>query len=133
MVEKKQKDFDVWSFHKKAIDIMIVNRLPHEREVWWTALGVNIGSEDDGKNRYFERPVLIFRNFGKENSWIIPMSSKLDSEESRYNHMVRIQGIDRTARLHQLRLASNRRLIRYVGMVSINDFQKVREKLKDLM
>jgi len=30
-----------------------------EREIWWTSLGLNIGFEQNGKNKRFERPVLI--------------------------------------------------------------------------
>ncbi len=34
----------------------------HEREVWWASLGKNIGFEQDGKNKMFERPVLVLKN-----------------------------------------------------------------------
>jgi len=36
-----------------------------EGEVWWTALGVNIGHEIDGKNEFCERPVVILKKIDK--------------------------------------------------------------------
>jgi|ERR1035437_398173 mRNA interferase MazF len=128
-----QKDFDSWNFHKKAIDLMAINSLYREREIWWCALGLNVGSEDDGKNEYFERPVLLFRSFGAETSWVIPLSSRQDSRQSRLNYRVDVQGTSRTARLHQLRLVSNKRLIRFVELVSYQDFQNIRNMLRDII
>ena len=32
-----------------------------EKEVWWAALGKNVGFEVDGKHELFERPVLIVK------------------------------------------------------------------------
>jgi mRNA interferase MazF len=128
-----QKDFDGWNFHKKAIDLMIINSQYHERQIWWCALGLNVGSEDDGKNEYFERPVLLFRSFGVDTSWVIPLSSRQDSRQSRLNYRVDVQGISKTARLHQLRLVSNKRLIRFVELVSYQDFQNIRNMLRDLI
>ncbi len=57
-----QKDFDRWNNQKKVIQ-QLNNQgiLFSEREVWWCALGENIGDEENGKNELFERPVLIIR------------------------------------------------------------------------
>ena len=32
-----------------------------EGEVWWTAVGENVGVEITGKSGYFSRPVLVFK------------------------------------------------------------------------
>lgn len=37
-----------------------------EREVWWASLGENIGSEANGKNFHFERPVIVLRKFSSD-------------------------------------------------------------------
>jgi len=107
--------------------------LYRERQIWWCALGLNVGSEDDGKNEYFERPVLIFRRFGEETSWAIPISSQERQKDSRLQCPIFLQGIERTARLHQLRLISNKRLLRYIDYISLDDFTRIREMLADLV
>lgn len=43
--------------HSKEERIIYFN----EREVWWASVGINIGNEVDGKNGYFERPVLVLK------------------------------------------------------------------------
>jgi mRNA interferase MazF len=35
-----------------------------ERDLWWTSLGENVGSEVNGKSGRFSRPVLIMRKLG---------------------------------------------------------------------
>lgn len=65
------KDFDKWNKRKKIIH-EYVNETTHEfnqNEVWWCALGLNIGDEEDGKNELYERPVLIVRKFNKRFMW----------------------------------------------------------------
>lgn len=128
-----QKDFDTWNFHKKEIDLVSINGLHRERQIWWCALGLNIGSEDDGKNEYFERPVLIFRRFGEETSWTIPISSQKCRKDSRLQCSILVRGIKRTARLHQLRLISNKRLLRYIDCISLDEFTNIRTMLIDLI
>ncbi len=56
-----EKDFEAW--HKKKVGI---HKKPktvffHEREIWWCALGANVGNEQDGKGALFTRPVLILK------------------------------------------------------------------------
>jgi hypothetical protein len=53
-----EKDFDRWNERKKRIDRHDDEILFHEREIWWSSLGVNVGSEQDGIAANFERPVL---------------------------------------------------------------------------
>ncbi len=38
-----KKHFNAWNRHKKWIDSHKDNKLYNEQEVWWCALGVNIG------------------------------------------------------------------------------------------
>jgi hypothetical protein len=56
-----EKDFFGWAkvkanlHHKRKINYF------NEREVWWCAMGANIGHEQDGKGKLWTRPVLILR------------------------------------------------------------------------
>ena len=128
-----QKDFDAWNFHKKEIDLVSIDGMYRERQIWWCALGLNVGSEDNGKNEYFERPVLIFRRFGEDTSWTIPISSQKCRKDSRYQCSILVQGIERSARLHQLRLISNKRLLRFIDYISLDEFTNIRRMIADLV
>ncbi|MDO8592685.1 MAG: type II toxin-antitoxin system PemK/MazF family toxin [bacterium] len=103
----------------------------HEREVWWVSLGSNIGNEQDGKNDKFERPVLVFRKFGPETFWGLPMSSK--EKDNRFNHIIEYNGEKSTVLLTQLRLLSRKRLIRKLRRISKNDFKAIRDKIKSYL
>lgn len=57
----KTKKFDEWiELEEKLHDINHLRAI-HEGEVWWCAMGENIGIEINGKNEVFSRPVLIFK------------------------------------------------------------------------
>lgn len=59
------KDFDEWNQEKKRIHAGVNPAYGWPREVWWCALGINVGAEIDGKNNNFERPVLVMRVYNK--------------------------------------------------------------------
>jgi hypothetical protein len=56
----------------------------YDREIWWASLGSNIGYEEDGKNRRFERPVLVLKRFNHNMLWALPMTSQARSSEYFY-------------------------------------------------
>jgi mRNA interferase MazF len=71
-----RKNYTQWHGMKTTIEHEHKARLFREQEVWRCSLGENIGFEQDGKNSFFERPVLILRKFNKELFWGVPMTSK---------------------------------------------------------
>lgn len=103
----------------------------HDREIWWVSLGSNIGYEQDGKNERFERPVLIFRKFGLETFWGLPMSSK--EKDNRFNYILKYNGKKSTVLLTQLRLLSRKRLIRKLRRIPKRDFKAIRDKVKSYL
>ena len=64
------KNFDEWNIQRKMVQknsvVESYDFFFHEKEVWWSALGVNIGVEMDGKNENFERPVLVLRKINDQ-------------------------------------------------------------------
>jgi mRNA interferase MazF len=121
------KEFDKWNIKKKDTDAKILteNLYFYQREVWWCAVGVNIGVEIDGKSDDFVRPVLVVKKFNGEMFWGIPLTSKKKPHLLRLGHD---KGVS-YANLSQLRVMSTKRLFHKVGMVSEESFQCVREKL----
>ena len=71
------KDFDSWNKEKQETENRKrnYNFFYHTRELWWCAVGVNIGVETDGKNQNFERPVLIVKKFNQDMFWGLPLTS----------------------------------------------------------
>jgi mRNA interferase MazF len=65
------KDFDSWGQFKKKLDLSDRVFYVHPREVWWCSLGLNIGTEIDGKNENFERPVLVMNVYNKNTLFVI--------------------------------------------------------------
>lgn len=45
-------------------------------EVWWCRLGENIGTEINGKNAFYLRPVYILKKVNRYSAVVIPLTSK---------------------------------------------------------
>lgn len=85
------KNFDKWNIRKKRIEKKTQIPFFYTREIWRCSLGVNIGSEHDGKNDLYERPVLILKKFNKNTLLILPLTTKIahknySSKELLFNH-----------------------------------------------
>src|SRR5436189_4340574 len=61
-----EKDFDRWNRHKKKANDAADRPFYHAREIWWCAVGVNVGNELDGTGKEHDRPVLVIRPFNAE-------------------------------------------------------------------
>ncbi len=124
------KDFDQWNEKKKKIHDRNDLILFHEREIWWCALGVNIGFEQDGKNENFERPVLILSKFNREVLWAVPLTRR--QKNNKYYFNINHQATDSWVILSQVKLISSRRLLRRTGALSEDKFKEVVNKIKGL-
>jgi mRNA interferase MazF len=132
MLQGYIKEFDRWNEKKKITNEKSDDpEFIHEREVWWCALGVNIGSEIDGKNENFERPVLIVRVISANGFFGIPLTSK----EKGHRYEVRVshdRGVS-YANTSQLRFLSKKRMLRKVGVASEDDFEAVKENIRSVV
>ena len=53
-----RKDFIKWSKVKERVNDLDSSHIYfQERKIWWCYLGLNVGTEEDGKGDYFMRPV----------------------------------------------------------------------------
>ena len=82
----------------------------HEREVWWCALGVNIGVEADGKHDNFERPVLVLKKFSRDAVLVVALTSRV--KRNPYHAPFMHDGQMFAAVISQMRLVSTKRLLR---------------------
>src|SRR3989338_7055349 len=127
-----KRDFRKWHSLKSRIDAVQDGMLYRTQEVWWCALGANVGVEADGKNDLFERPVLVFRKFNKEMFWGLPMTSRSKRAEPFY-FTFSLHEKPQTVVFSQLRVLSSKRLIRRLGKVSDSQFLLIKEALLEFM
>lgn len=126
-----QKDFNEWNKKKQELENNVFNNYVHTREVWWCSLGINIGFEQDGKNAFFERPVLIIRKFSKDVVLIVPLSSKPKENIFYFNFT---HGNARfSALLSQIRLISTKRLNRKIYRMDSLLFNQIHKALRRLI
>ena len=97
-----EKNFDKWNEIKKSVQEKPDNFGVHEREIWWCSLGANIGSEQDGTGRNFDRPIVIVRGFNKNVFFAVALTGK---------------GREASAVLSQVRLMDTKRLVRKIGVL----------------
>lgn len=131
MEEKYIKDFDNWNTKAKLLDSRNFEDYFYAREIWWAALGVNIGSEQDGKNESFERPVLILKKFNKDMCLMLPFTSKVIVSD--YCVTTESTGMQAQVILSQIRVISSKRLLRKVGKIKTIVFLEILIKLSFLI
>ncbi len=125
------KDFDKWNKLKKEVHKTTPSGIVHEREIWWSTLGINIGYEEDGKHQQFERPVLILRKFGAETVVILPLTTKI--KRNRFHYIFEYDGVEFGVILSQIRLISTRRLSRRIRKIGKGLFNDISMALYDLL
>lgn len=103
-----------------------------EGEIWWVNLGVNVGHEEEGKNDNFERPVLVLKKFNEHLLWAVPLTTKI-KEENSYYYQYALNGREYAAMLSQLRILSSKRLVRRIGIIPLEDYEKIREEIRKLI
>jgi mRNA interferase MazF len=125
-----KKDFDSWNEKKKNIDQKEISERVffNEREIWWGFLGLNIGYEQDGKNKNFERPLLIVRKFNRNIVWVLPLTTIAKNNKFHY----KLKSSGSIVILSQIRLLSTKRFLRLVETINENEFNEILTKTKEL-
>ena len=126
------KEFDKWNQVKQALHFKqskIV--IPKEREVYWASIGINIGFEQDGKGEIFSRPVLVVKRYSKNLFFGIPLSTQI--KEGSFFYTFTLKNKQSNALLVQAKVYDTKRLENRIGMISKEDFQQLKRKLKDLI
>jgi mRNA-degrading endonuclease toxin of MazEF toxin-antitoxin module len=123
-----QKDFERWNRSKKDIHAAADRPFCHAREIWWCAVGVNVGNELDGTGKHHDRPVLIIRSFNVQTFFGIALVGH--PRTGRYYFPLGLIG-DReaVANLSQVRLFDSKRLFRKIGMLDEHTFRHLAKAL----
>ena len=127
-----KKDFDNWNEKKKKIHENKKAPFCHERELWWCSLGVNIGFEQDGSEEEGNRPVLILKGLSRQTCVAIPLTTSI-SEHPLRPSIGLVEDKQAHALLSQIRVVDTRRLVRKIGQLDKNIFEKIRKTAKDML
>lgn len=124
--------FNNWLDLKYQLHSNIRNPRPFkEAEIWWCAIGQNIGRELYGKSSYFSRPILIVKKFSRETFLGLPLTTQV--KDGSWFCSITFQGKTQTIILNQVRIFDEKRLYRKIGELDDRDFEKVRKEFLDLL
>ena len=124
------KHFPEWLNRKE--NLHLANKIPpfSEGQIWWTAIGENVGVEINGKHNDFSRPVLIFKKFSNLCFLGIPLTSQF--HEGSWYVEFEFKKKNQYAVLLQARMFSAARLYNRMGKVSTGDFKKIKTGFRKL-
>ena len=125
------KDFKEWHNQKSDLHENKVRAFFHEREVWFASVGMNIGFEQDGRGDTFLRPVIVLKKFNNEVLWCIPLTK--NQKKGKYYYSFPLGKEVSTAILSQIRLVDCKRLQYKIGDMDQENFEEIKEKLKQLL
>ncbi len=120
--------FNNWNELKKKIDQKNNRAYAHPREVWWCSLGNNIGSEVNGKNYKFERPVLVLKVYSSDSILVLPITSKIKNDTFHKKIIIK-NNKEVYIKLTQIRVISTKRLSRKVDKINIENFLEIKKLL----
>jgi mRNA interferase MazF len=123
------KDFDAWNIVKKRIQEEERKVYIRAGEVRWAVIGVNVGSEIDGKGTSFTRPVLVLHVIGSYLALVVPLSTK--KKETTGYISFEWKGNTNSLCVHQIRIISQKRILARRGRVSEKRLIKIKKKIKD--
>jgi len=130
-MNSKDEKLNQWNELKKKISDNQKRIVPKIREVYWVSIGENVGYEQNGKGDIFSRPVLILKVFSRSMFFGIPLSTKI--KEGTFFHKFKFLENYSNALLVQGRLYDTKRIENKLGMINVDDFNKIKSKLKSLL
>ncbi|MEK7510948.1 MAG: type II toxin-antitoxin system PemK/MazF family toxin [Patescibacteria group bacterium] len=123
-----ERDYRKWHARKKELNEASGTALFHEREVWWCALGANIGFEQDGGTELFTRPVVILSKFNLDACLIVPLTAK--PKKGKYYFSVgTVSGRDAVAVLSQIRFVDRKRFTSKIATLEQDTFNALVKSL----
>jgi len=128
------KDFVNWFILKPNLDVKNLSLKIAEREIWRCSVGVNVGTEIDGKNstnqiekKLFTRPVLILKKLSQYSIIGIPLtrSSKIGT----WYYPIKLKDENSSLLFSKIRMSDSRRFQRKIEKISDSEFEKIKKKL----
>lgn len=125
MEEVVENDFSEWMDLKEELHGANRLRTFHDGEIWWCAMGRNLGVEINGKHETFSRPVLVLKKLSRFGFMGIPLTSQ--SHEGDWYVTFVFGGKREIAVLAQARVMSVARLYSKMGDATNGDLKRVKD------
>jgi len=121
------EQFIAWAKRKIRIHISILEKRVyfHERQVWWVALGKNVGPETDGKDTQFHRPVLVLKKYNEHMCFVVPLTTQIKSPSVWYQIPISFDLKPSVVNISQGRTISSKRFLRKIAVLNVDDFDTV--------
>jgi mRNA-degrading endonuclease toxin of MazEF toxin-antitoxin module len=124
-------EFELWHQEKVVIQKDKLRPHFHEREIWFSSLGLNIGFEQNGKGKRFLRPVLVFKKFNNEICWCLPLTRT--KRTGKYYFSFMFNNTNSNVVLSQIRLLDGKRLEYKIGDIDKATFNLLKDKFVELI
>ena len=127
-----EENFDKWNEIKKEINSDVKYRNFKEKEIFYMNMGQNIGFEQNGKGENFVRPIVILKKITNQMFIGIPLSSQIKDGDwfFKFEFNIKDKISLNIAILPQIRMFSSKRLLNKIGVMKIEDFEKMKDKIK---
>ena len=127
-------DFDSWNELKKHLhqkDAIIGIK---ERNIAFVHMGKNIGSEENGKDEEYLRPVVVLKVFNRHSFLGVAMTSQTKEGRFYFPFVFTHKGREyqSTAILSQIKYYDTKRVKYTKGMIKKEDFEVLKEKIADV-
>lgn len=121
-----RKDYRAWSVVKQALDKGPENIYIRNGEIRWVAIGVNVGSEIDGKGVSYTRPCLILHVIGSSLALVVPFTSK-SKQNTQFYHKVSLRHFESCLCLSQIRVVSQKRIFKRIVKIPAQEFMQLKK------
>ena len=126
-----ENDFSEWMVIKDKLQKGGLVTKFSEGQIWWAALGKNVGVEINGKHEDYSRPVVIFKKLSHLCFLAIPLTSQ--PHTGTWYTEFNFRGKQEYAVLSQIRMMSVSRLYNRMGKLSNSDFKKIQAGFRKLI
>ena len=99
-----------------------------EKEIWFCYLGKNIGTEQNGSGKNFQRPVIIIKKFNNMSAMTAPLTSII--KDGKYYFTVNLNNKKSSIIISQIRFLSAKRLLYKIGKINDFDYIKLKRKIR---
>ena len=128
MMYLMHKRFNTWNKYKQNIHFNTEPNHCTPRQIWWCSLGVNIGFEQDGTGRNYDRPFLVIKSFNRNLFWGVPLTGH-KKEGFYYFYLGKIADEESSLILSQIRLLDTKRLIEKIDVIPEPVFEDIKKAL----
>lgn len=131
-MDRYQKDFIGWAKVAEEIEKREeCSQIDKAGIICWVNLGVNIGSEEDGKGANFTRPALIIAFYGSNLALIAPLSSKI--KKGQFYRKIIANGNTETIIINQIRVIDRARIGNYIDEIDSLSLERIRNAIAGII